>query len=340
MKTVILCGGSGTRLWPVSRKTTPKQFSKLFKGQSLFEMTVERNKALSDGFIIVVNSAQLPLCKTQIKADSALFLAESVGRNTAPAIAMAALASDPQEILLVLPSDHLIKDPQIYNECVSKAQRLAHNNHLVTFGIKAAYPETGFGYIEAEGSDVVSFKEKPNLELAKEYVASSKYFWNSGMFCFKAGVFLEELLKHSPEIHKACERAHRALQNRDGVIELTEDLMKTIPADSIDYAVMEKSDNVKVVPSSFYWSDLGSFDSLYDELDKDDSGNTSCDQFYQVNSKNNLVIGGKKVIATFDLEDLIIVDTEDALLIGKRGQAQKVKELMQKVVSERPKLAE
>lgn len=348
VKTVILCGGSGTRLWPISRRSSPKQFAKIFEGRSLFEMTVERNKKASDSFLVVVNEAQLPLCKEQIENgdESTLFLAESIGRNTAPAIAMAALACSPEDLLLVLPSDHLIKDMELYQTKTQEALKLARENNLVTFGIKASYPETGFGYIEAQGNDVLSFKEKPHLDLAKKYVESGKYFWNSGMFCFKARVFLDELQKHSPEIHQACAQAFSEISqasnsdSKKDTLHLSAELMKKIPADSIDYAVMEKSDKVKVVPSNFYWSDMGSFDSLYDELEKDEQGNTKSESYFQLNSKRNLVLGGKKVIATFDVEDLIIVDTEDALLIGKRGESQQVKELMQAVTQKRPDLSE
>lgn len=341
MKTVILCGGSGTRLWPVSRKTTPKQFAKIFNDKSLFEMTLERNKKLTDGFLIVANQAQMPLCKEQTGQDKAVFFAESVGKNTAPAIAFAALSCDPQETLLVLPSDHLIKDLDIYNDCVAEAKSFAEEGNLVTFGIKAAYPETGYGYIEARGNNVLSFKEKPDIELAKRYVEQGDYFWNSGMFCFKAGVFLEELAKHSPELEKACREAFANIHKDEQAYLLAEDLMAKVPSDSIDYAVMEKSSKVKVVPSNFYWSDLGSFDSLYDVFDKDENGNSSNPNFYQIDSKNNLVMGdGKKVIAAFDVEDLLIVDTEDALLIGKRGNAQKVKELLKMVIERRPDLAD
>jgi len=338
VKTVILCGGSGTRLWPISRKKSPKQFAKIFSGASLFEKTVERNKDLAQEFIVVVNQAQLELCKTQINS-KATFLAESIGRNTAPAIALAALFSNPEDILLVLPSDHLIKDLDIYNKCIEQAQAFAREDNLVTFGIKAAHPETGYGYIEADGSDVVSFKEKPNKELAQKYVESGKYYWNSGMFCFKSKVFLEELEKHAPKMYSACLEA-KAQLDQSGEVILTQEIMSKIPAESIDYAVMEKSDKVKVVPSHFYWSDLGSFDSLYDEFDKDEAGNASDANLVQIESKNNLVLSNKKVVATYNVEDLIIIDTDDALLIGKRGQTQKVKDLMTKVITDQPELAD
>ena len=342
MKTVILCGGSGTRLWPISRKSTPKQFAKIFDGRSLYQKTVERNLSSSNGLIIIANEAQLDLAKEQTPASvKARFLTEAVGRNTAPAIAMAALASDPEDILLVVPSDHLIKDQENYEERLERARSLAMEDNLVTFGMKAAYPETGYGYIEAEGENVVTFKEKPDLETAKSYVKNGNYYWNSGMFCFKARVFLEELKKGSPKIHDACIEASKklGLNSKDDFL-LKKSVMQEVPADSIDYAVMEKSSKVKVAPSTFYWSDLGSFDSLYDELEKDENGNTVTSKHFQLNSNNNLVLGGKRVIATFDVNDLIIVDTKDALLIGKRGKGQRVKEIMAEVVGECPDLAD
>jgi mannose-1-phosphate guanylyltransferase len=334
MKTVILCGGAGTRLWPISRQKTPKQFAQIFNGESLFENTVLRNKSLSDSYSVVVNKTQLPLCKEQMPEDlkaSTQFLIESTARNTAPAIALAALSSDPEEILLILPSDHLIKDMDVYNECIAAACKLANQDKLVTFGIKAEYPETGFGYIEADGINVKSFKEKPNLETAIKYLESGNFFWNSGMFCFKAEVFLNELKAHSPEIYTSAKATYEGSKPDGNLTLFKKELMEKIPSNSIDYAVMEKSDNVSVVPSFFYWSDLGSFDSLYEELETDEDGNTIDSRSINLDSKNNLIVSHKKIIATFDVEDLIIVDTEDAIMVGKRGNSQKVKQLLEKV---------
>lgn len=334
MKTVILCGGAGTRLWPISRQKSPKQFAQIFDNESLFEKTISRNKNLSDSFCVVVNETQLPLCKSQI-ADELLmktqFLIETKARNTAPAIALAALASSPEEILLVLPSDHLVKDFDLYNKCITNACELAEKNKLVTFGIEAKYPETGFGYIEADGEKVKSFKEKPDLATAEAYIKSGNFFWNSGMFCFKAGVFLDELKKYSPEIFQACLNTYKAGSHTENLTTFSSEDMLKIPSNSIDYAVMEKSQNVCVVPSYFYWSDLGSFDALYGELAKDEDQNTISEKHISFNSKNNLVLAHKKIIATFDIEDLVIVETEDAILIGKRGKTQNVKQLLEKV---------
>jgi mannose-1-phosphate guanylyltransferase len=330
MKTVILCGGAGTRLWPISKQESPKQFAKLFNGESLFEKTVQRNLPFSNKLSVIVNATQLPLCKEQVPSElDTDFLIEPVARNTAAAIALAAFQASPDEILLVLPSDHLIKDEELYKESVDKACELATEGKLVTFGMKAQYPETGFGYIESDGFNVLSFKEKPEYEVACEYVKKGNFYWNSGMFCFKASVFLNELKEHSLEIFESAKKTYenRRVEDKNYIFLKTD--MEKVPSNSIDYAVMEKSKNVNVVPSFFYWSDLGSYDSLYGELEKDTFGNTKKDLFLSLNSRNNLVIPKDKLIATFDVEDLIIVDTDDAILIGKRGQSQNVKELLE-----------
>jgi mannose-1-phosphate guanylyltransferase len=277
------------------------------------------------------------------------YLLEPVGRNTAPAIALACLALDPNELVLVTPSDHLIKDEEAYTIVLEKAKELAEKNNLVTFGITPTFPETGFGYIEAKASvdgdsdgglDVVNFHEKPDLGTAEKYIevntqytnnqSTNYYMWNSGMFMFKAGVFLEELKKYSPDIFSSCETALNNASTED-IIRIKHEDMLSIPEDSIDYAVMEKSDVVKVVPSDIAWSDVGSFDSLYDELDKDQDGNTQNSSHISIGSKNNLIYGNERKIATVDIEDLIVVDTGDALLISKKGSSQKVKEVVTKL---------
>jgi mannose-1-phosphate guanylyltransferase len=331
MTNIILCGGSGTRLWPISRTLMPKQFVKLFDNRSLFQLTVKRNIEVCEKLYIVSNAEQYFLAVDQLDIESK-FLLEPVGRNTAPAIALACFDIDPEEIVLVTPSDHLIKDEKAYKSVVSEAKELAQQNNLVTFGIKPDYPETGFGYIEADGKNVKSFKEKPDLKLAKEYIEKGNYYWNSGMFCFKAGLFLQELEKYSPEIYNLCKIAFE--QNREisqNQLRITYEAMSAIPSDSIDYAVMEKSDIVKVVPSDINWSDLGSFDALYEELPKDENGNTKNDNHISIDSKNNLILTHDKQIATIDIEDLIVIDTPDALLISKKGASQKVKDVVNRL---------
>ena len=347
MINVILCGGNGTRLWPISRTLMPKQFVKLFEGESLFQKTVQRNQKACDSQFIVSNAEQYFLAVDQMEelsknqssivSHQSRYLLEPVGRNTAPAIALAAFALDPSEIMLVTPSDHLIKDETAYLEAVGKADELANEGYMVTFGITAEYPETGFGYIEAElqsdeylGLNVQSFKEKPDAETAKQYIDAGNYYWNSGMFCFKAGIFLEELKKYSPKIHEASKKAfeNRAqitnapLENALGVhqLRITHEFMSAIPEDSIDYAVMEKSDKVKVIPSDIAWSDLGSFESLDKEID-------SSDNIINIDSTNNFILSQKQV-AAIDIENLIIIDTPDALLVSKKGSSQKVKEVV------------
>jgi mannose-1-phosphate guanylyltransferase len=330
MTNIILCGGSGTRLWPISRTLMPKQFVKLFEHKSLFQLTVERNSSLCEEQFIVSNTEQYFLALDQLgelNKTTDKYLLEPIGRNTAPAIALACMTLDTETIVLVTPSDHLIKNQVAYTQVVGHARELASQDYLVTFGITPTLAETGFGYIESNGEEVVSFKEKPDAATAREYLKAGNYYWNSGMFCFKAGVFLDELAKYSPEIYDACKIA---LDNaeKNGLTRIKHEEMLAIPEDSIDYAVMEKSDRVKVIESNISWSDVGSFDSLYEELPKDANGNTTCDKHISIDSKNNLVLCDKRKIATVDVEDLIIVDTGDALLVSKKGSSQKVKNVV------------
>ncbi|MCM2349980.1 MAG: mannose-1-phosphate guanylyltransferase/mannose-6-phosphate isomerase [Bacteriovoracaceae bacterium] len=331
MQVVILCGGSGTRLWPISRTLYPKQFVKLFQDESLFQKTVTRNAGLASSFSVVINQDQyfmgldqLDDLKLNLKST---FILEPIGRNTAPAIAMAALACNPEEILLVVPSDHLIEKQAAYEATVNKARELAQNDRLVTFGIKPGYAETGYGYIEASGLEVKSFKEKPDAATAEAYVKAGNYFWNSGMFCFKAKVFLAELKKYAPDVYEESLKTFNNAR-RDQAIRLQMEDMKSIRSESIDYAVMEKSQLVNVVPADIGWSDLGSFDSLYEALPKDQEGNTLSENTIHLGSKNNLVISHNRLISTIDVEDLMIVDTSDALVIAKKGSTQKVKDLV------------
>jgi mannose-1-phosphate guanylyltransferase len=327
---IILCGGSGTRLWPISRTLMPKQFVKLFDNRSLFQLTVERNSDLCSRNFIVSNAEQYFLALDQLEElnqATSHYLLEPIGRNTAPAIALACLALDSEEIVLVTPSDHLIKNQQAYSIVVQRAIELALLGNLVTFGITPTFAETGFGYIESNGEEVISFKEKPDLETAIQYLNAGNYYWNSGMFCFKAGVFLSELEKYSPEIYNSSVQAFEN-STKNEIVRIKHDDMFSIPEESIDYAVMEKSSKVKVVASDIGWSDVGSFDALYEELPKDINGNTACQKHISIDSKNNLVLCENRKIATIDVEDLIIVDTGDALLVSKKGSSQKVKNVV------------
>lgn len=312
---LILCGGSGTRLWPLSRTLMPKQFVKLFDGKSLFQLTIERNAPMCSEQLIVSNSEQYFLALDQLeelKKFNNHYLLEPIGRNTAPAIALACMALKSDDIVLVTPSDHLIKDQKAYENAVKKAIDYAKKDFLVTFGIKPTFAETGFGYIEAHGEDVKAFHEKPDVMTATRYLEAGNYYWNSGMFCFKAGVFLAELETYASEIFLTCKHAYEHAK-REEIIRIGYEDMLKIPEDSIDYAVMEKSKKVKVVPSDMGWSDVGSFDALSHELDNDAS--------------NNFVFSHKHV-SMIDVQDLIVIDTEDALLISQKGSSQKVKEIV------------
>jgi len=333
MTNLILCGGSGTRLWPISRTLMPKQFVKLFDDKSLFQLTVERNSKLCDGQMIVSSADQYFLALDQLEElnkTNNSYLLEPIARNTAPAIALACMALEYDEIVLVTPSDHLITNESAYASVVSRAKELAMQDYLVTFGITPAFAETGFGYIEADGEEVMSFKEKPNFDTATEYLNAGNYYWNSGMFCFKAGVFLDELAKYSSDMYQKCKVAYENA-NKESIIRIKHDDMSAIPENSIDYAVMEKSDRVKVVASTIGWSDVGSFDALYEEMSKDENGNTTNPNHISIDSHNNLVYGSERKIATVDVNDLIIIDTGDALLISKKGSSQKVKKVVEKL---------
>lgn len=340
MTNIILCGGSGTRLWPISRTLMPKQFVKLFNDKSLFQLTVERNSKVCDSQFIVSNAEQYFLAIDQLEELNITknkYLLEPVGRNTAPAIALACLALDKEEIVLVTPSDHLIKNETEYQKVIQRAKELSQQDNLVTFGIKPTFAETGFGYIEASSldgndkEDVKAFHEKPDFDTATKYLEAGNYYWNSGMFMFKAGIFLEELKKYSSEIYNASLAAYDNTKEENNLTRIKHDDMMYIPEDSIDYAVMEKSDKVKVVPSDIAWSDVGSFDALFDELPKDENNNTQNPNHISIDSKNNLVYGCERKIATVDIEDCIIVDTGDALLISKKGSSQKVKNVVAKL---------
>lgn len=332
MTNIILCGGNGTRLWPISRTLMPKQFVKLFHDKSLFQLTLKRNLEISEKQLVVSSTDQFFLALDQVEElinnKNISFLLEPMARNTAPAIALACFHLDENEIVLVTPSDHLIKNEENYLKVVQRAQILAKEGYLVTFGIKPSKPEIGFGYIEADLENVKAFHEKPDRVMAQHYLDAGNYYWNSGMFCFQVKTFLEELKKYAPQMYDMCQRAYNEAICEPNIIRIRQQHMLEIPEDSIDYAIMEKSQRVKVVASDFSWSDVGSFDALYEEFPKDDQGNTLCTKYINIDSKNNLIIGSTRKISTVDIEDLIIVDTPDALLVSKKGSSQKVKQIV------------
>ena len=311
---VILTGGIGSRLWPLSRKSQPKQYLNIFDGKSLFEMTVNRNRTIANKVIVVGNIDNCHLSKAVLnKANkSYIDIIESTPRNTAAAIAFAAFASKPDDILVVTPSDHIIGAMKNYKNAILEAVEKASNGFIVTFGIIPIRPEIGYGYIERDGDDVLSFREKPSQELAREFIANGNFLWNSGMFCFKASVFLEELQLYAPEVYEKAKIAWE--NNADGNLDL--DLSMDIPSISIDYAVMERSKKIKVVSSKFTWSDLGSFESVYDYLRTIG---------HPVDDNGNMVIGTNNYTAFLGLQDTIFVHTDTANLILKKECSQDVK---------------
>lgn len=332
MITVILSGGSGARLWPLSRDLYPKPFIPLINNRSLFHHTVIRNAPLSAQFMVVLNRNHLLYAKETFSQQNlpVTYLLESVGRNTAPAIALAALSVDPDQMLLITPSDHLITDQKGYEKVIQRAQELARQNYLVTFGITPYHPETGYGYIEADGENVTQFHEKPDLNRAKEYIKSGNFYWNSGIFCFKASTFLNELKKYAPEIYHTAKTAIDQTQTGTEIT-ITQKLMEMIPANSIDYAVMEQSDCVKVVPSDIGWNDLGNFESLTPHLNRNHN-------LIEINGRNNTLTGDDRQVVLVDVDDLIVVDTPDALLVSKRGSSHNVKEAVTLLKNINPEL--
>jgi mannose-1-phosphate guanylyltransferase len=331
----------------LSRTHLPKQFARLLPGDSLFEATVKRNRGLANQVLVASNRDQSFLAAGQLRGlgiDSWKSVVEPVGRNTAPAIALACLMLPPEEIVLVTPSDHVITDPATYQAAVCRAMELAGQGKLVTFGIKPEYPETGFGYIQTDCANperVAAFREKPDAATAAQYLASCEYWWNSGMFCFKSGVFLAELERHAPEVHRASRAAWERALNKDPLQPAPAD-MQAIPSISIDYAVMEKSTQVACVSCSIGWSDLGSFDALYDHVGHDADGNAlvCVTAPVVVDSRNNLVINGERAVALVDVGDLLVVESPDALLIAKRGSSQKVKEVVDTLNARKSELTE
>jgi mannose-1-phosphate guanylyltransferase len=279
----------------------------------------------------MTNVQHYTLAKKQIESlgvENVEFILEPVGRNTAPAITITCFALPEDEIVLVTPSDHYIKEDEKYKEIINKAKNLAEAGYLVTFGIKPSYPETGFGYIEAQGETVISFKEKPDAQTAQEYIKAERYYWNSGMFLFKAKTYLDEVQQYSVNIFTASRSAFENKEIHDNVINISKSYMEKIPADSIDYAVMEKSKKIKMVALDINWSDLGSFESIDRISTPDSDGNVSEPKNILCNTKNNFIISNNKPIVLIDVEDLVVVDSNDALLISRKGSSHKIKELL------------
>lgn len=346
---VILAGGSGTRLWPLSRKLYPKQLLPLVDDRTLVQNTLLRLQGL-DGVadpIIICNEEHRFIIAEQMRAmgvSPAAIILEPVGRNTAPAVAIAALqalVTDPEAALLVLPADHLIADPAQFHAAVLQAVAHAATDHLVTFGIVPSAPETGYGYIlqgpALEGSTarvIERFVEKPDLATAQSYVASGQYFWNSGMFVFRAKAVLAELERFAPAIVDSCRKAlDRAGRDLD-FLRLDREAFAACPEDSVDYAVMEQTERGVMVPLSCGWNDLGSWDALWQAGGKDESGNVVKGDVVICDVRDSYLHAETRLLAAVGLENHIVVETSDAVLISPRDRVQEVKKIVDKLKAE------
>ena len=343
---VILSGGAGTRLWPVSRRAHPKPFMELVDGETLAEKTLKRARAVAGNApVITVTSRDYYFYTRDLYASlksntgSEHFLLEPMGRNTAPAIALAAMSVrdsiHEDASLLVMPADHLIADLHNFEVSVKEALQLSNKGFLVTFGIHPTHAETGFGYIRQGdalsmngGFRVAEFVEKPDEATAVKYLESGEYHWNSGMFCFQAGSFLDSLERHAPDVYQAASRVWEATDKSSSPIELPAELFSKCPSISVDYAVMERADNTAVVVSDFGWSDIGSWKAISELYESDDAGNRIRGKAVLVGSTGCFVQGDERVIAAVGVNNLIIVDTGDAVLVTDRNQAQDVKEVV------------
>ena len=347
MKPVILAGGTGSRLWPKSRAALPKQFLALTSEQTMLQETLTRLSGVdAQEPIIICNDAHRFLVAEQLRQKDIQhggILLEPVGRNTAPAIALAALhalTSDQDEILLVLAADHLIKDTSQFHQAIAKAEKLADEGHLVTFGIVPDCAHTGYGYIKAakalgDGVAVEQFVEKPDLATAQKYVDSKEYFWNSGMFMFKASRYLEELEKHNPEMLAICKKAIESESKDLDFIRIDADTFATCPDDSIDYAVMEKTAQAAMVPLDAGWSDVGSWSSLWETSDKDENGNVVVGDAILEGVKNSYVNSEGRLISVIGLDDVVVVETKDSIMVAHKDKVQDIKNVVNRLKQEK-----
>ncbi|GEA07052.1 mannose-1-phosphate guanylyltransferase 1 [Alteromonas sp. KUL42] len=347
MKPVVLAGGSGSRLWPKSRAALPKQFLSLTSQNTMLQDTVMRLDGIrAQDPIFICNEDHRFLVAEQLRqkgiSHSGILL-EPIGRNTAPAIALAALHATKNEedpLLLVLAADHLIKDQAAFHTAIKKAEVLANQGNLVTFGIVPDAPHTGYGYIKSGnaldvGFIVDEFVEKPDAVTAKSYVESGKYYWNSGMFMFRASRYLEELKKHSPEIFEVCEQAIDTETPDLDFIRVDRNIFTTCPDDSIDYAVMEFTSSAAMVPLEAGWSDVGSWTSLWETAEKDDNGNVCVGDTILENTNNSYINAEQRLVSVIGLNDVIVIETKDAVMVAHKDDAQSIKNVVNRLKSEK-----
>lgn len=344
---VILSGGFGGRLWPLSRASMPKQFISLITEHSLLQETVIRLQGFPEIArpTLACNQKHRFIAAEQLRqiqvTPRKIFL-ESIGRNTAPPIAIAALdilAEDPDGLMLVMPSDHVILDLASFHKAIREGCSLANEGYLVTFGIIPTSPKTGYGYIQkgaalnGNGStQVQQFVEKPNLSLATDYVASKQYLWNSGIFLFRADRFLEECRRYAPNIYTQSQKALEDANSEHDFCWLGRDALERCPSDSIDYAIMEKTERAAVIPVNMGWSDVGSWGALWEVVHHDASGNVAKGNVFMKDVSNCYIKSDREMVATLGLDDLIIIDTEDALLVAHRDKEQEVKDVFKKLM--------
>ena len=340
---VILSGGSGSRLWPVSRRAHPKPFMALMDGETMAEKTFRRAQRLAgDGPVMTVTSRDYYFYTRDLyqNIDSDVsrhpFLLEPIGRNTAPAIALAALFVSaeygPDAVMLVMPADHLVRDEEAFLSAARDAEALAKRGKLVTFGVHPTHPETGYGYIRkgaplagSRGFEVAAFVEKPDLETAQRYLETGEYDWNSGMFCFTAEAFLDALDRHAPEVLARARDCFEAMDGSAQPLEIPREPFARCPSISVDYAVMEKADNCAVVAGDFGWSDIGTWRAMAELYETDEAGNSVQGKAVLVESRGCFIQGGERLVAAVGVNNLVVVDTKDAVLVADRDRAQDVK---------------
>jgi len=336
---VIMAGGSGARLWPLSRALHPKQFLSLHDNATMLQSTVMRLEGLDiQSSITICNEEHRFFVAEQLRAIDKLgsIILEPVGRNTAPAIALAALSVEDDPLLLVLAADHVIQDEAAFTSAVYAAIPLAESGKLVTFGIEPNEPHTGYGYIKRGdkkdvGFTVDQFVEKPSVEIAENYVSSGDYYWNSGIFLFKTSKYLEELKNFRPDIYEACESSVADMQTDLDFLRVDKEKFELCPSESADYAVMEKTKDAVVVPLDAGWSDIGSWSSLWDISEKDVNGNVTHGDVMLHNSNNSYVRTDGKLVAAIGVDDLVIVSTKDVLMVSHKASVQDIKVIVDKL---------
>lgn len=344
---VIMAGGSGSRLWPLSRSLYPKQFLALTGEQTMLQETLQRLSDLDvNAPLVICNEEHRFIVAEQLRAlgQTGSIILEPVGRNTAPAIALAAevTVNDNDPLLLVLAADHVIQNTDAFTDAVNNAIPFAEDGKLVTFGIVPTEAHTGYGYIkrgnkvsDSSGYDVNAFVEKPDSNTAADYLESGEYYWNSGMFLIKASRYLEELAKFRPDIYTACKKALAHTTQDNDFVRLDAEAFGLCPDESVDYAVMENTSDAVVVPLDAGWNDIGAWSALWEVNEKDEAGNTTFGDVILQETSNSLIHGGERLIATVGLDNIVIVDTKDALLVACKDKVQDVKKIVEKLKVEK-----